>query len=233
MSRKSYGIYCPTSKACEVLEPRWTIQILCEIWDGNTRFNEIRRALPALSPALLSKRLKELEAEGMIERIENKAEGTIDYFRTQKAIDLEPVFDGMAKWAQKYVEADIALSDRDAGMLMWKLRRRVNTEAMPDGRNVVRFHFPDSTGTSDTYWFVAERGAGVDLCFHDPRIEPDLFVECEVGVLSGIYLGRRRLSKEMEEGRIFMTGDTRLRQNFDKWLPYSVYADVDGIAGVG
>lgn len=97
MARRSFGIYCPTSKACQVLEPRWTMQIICELWEGNTRFNEIRRALPALSPGLLSKRLRQLEDAGMIERVENKAQGTVDYFRTQKAIDLEPILDGMAK----------------------------------------------------------------------------------------------------------------------------------------
>lgn len=230
MARKGYGIYCPTSKACEVLEPRWTIQILCELWDGNTRFNEIRRALPGLSPPLLSKRLKELEAEGLVERVENKAQGTVDYFRTEKAIELEPIFDGMAKWAQRHVDAEIALGDRDAGMLMWKLRRRITPEKMLEGRNVVRFHFPDARGKHDTYWIVAERGAGVDLCIHDPKHDPDLFVECGVGVLTGIYMGRRSLSRDIETGDFFMSGDTRLMRNFSKWLPHSVYADVDGIA---
>lgn len=233
MPRRGYGIYCPTSKACEVLEPRWTIQILCELWDGNTRFNEIRRALPALSPGLLSKRLKELETEGLIERIENSALGTVDYFRTQKAVELEPIFDEMARWAQRHVDADIALSDRDAGMLMWKLRRRITTDAMPEGRNVVRFHFPDSTGKHDTYWIVAEHGVGTDLCIHDPRLDPDLYVECEVGVLTGIYMGRRNLTRDIDNGRMFMSGDTRLVRNFNKWLPPSVYANVDGIDVAG
>ena len=225
MKRKGYGIYCPTSKACEVLEPRWTIQILCDICDENTSFNEIRRALPALSPALLSKRLKEMEAEGQNERRENKAQGTVDYFRTQKAIELEPIFDEMARWAQRHVDVEIALGDRDAGMLMWKLRRRIDPSFMPEGRNVLRFHFPDSSGKHDTYWIVAREGAGVDLCNHDPRLDPDLFVECDVGVLTGVYMGRRSLSREVDDGRIFLTGDSRLIHNFQKWLPQSVYAD--------
>lgn len=230
MTRRGYGIYCPTSKACEVLEPRWTIQILCEIWDGHTRFNDIRRALPALSPALLSKRLKEMEARGLVERIENRAQGTVDYFRTQKAIELEVVFDEMARWAQRHVDAEIALADRDAGMLMWKLRRRIDADKMLDGRNVVRFHFPNSTGKSDTYWIVAEPKVGVDLCIDDPRLDPDLYVECEVGVLTGIYLGRRNLARDIDNGRLFLSGDTRLVKNFTKWLPQSVYADDEQIA---
>lgn len=230
MPTKSYGIYCPTSKACQVLEPRWTIQIICELWEGNTRFNEIRRALPALSPALLSKRLKELEASGMIERVENKAQGTVDYFRTQKAIDLEPVLDGMARWAQKYVDAEIALEDRHAGALMWKMRRRINTGEMLEGRNVVRFHFPDAEGCKDTYWIVAKKGGGVDLCNHDPKLEPHLFVESEVAALTGVYLGRRTLSRELDDGRIFLSGDERLARNFLKWLPPSPYATPGHVA---
>ena len=67
MSKKPYGLFCPTSKASEVLEPRWTIQILGELWEGATRFNEIRRGIPNISPSLLSKRLKEMQENGLID----------------------------------------------------------------------------------------------------------------------------------------------------------------------
>jgi DNA-binding HxlR family transcriptional regulator len=69
MPAKPFGLFCPVSKACEVLEPRWTIQILGELWGGATRFNEIRRGIPAISPALLSKRLKEMQENGLLERV--------------------------------------------------------------------------------------------------------------------------------------------------------------------
>jgi DNA-binding HxlR family transcriptional regulator len=208
------------------------MQIICELWEGNTRFNEIRRALPALSPGLLSRRLKELEAAGMIERVENRSEGTVDYFRTQKAIELEPILDGMAKWAQRHVDAEIALEDKHAGALMWKMQRRIKPEEMLKGRNVLRFHFPDAVGSKNTFWVVAEKGRGVELCSHNPRLDPNLFIESNVGVLTGVYLGRRRLSQEIEDGRIFLSGDTRLVRSFQKWLPQSPYADVEGIATV-
>lgn len=62
MPNKSYGLLCPISRACEILEPRWTIQILTELWAGSTRFNDIHRGVGHISRGLLSKRLKELEA---------------------------------------------------------------------------------------------------------------------------------------------------------------------------
>ena len=56
-----YGQFCPVSKATEILCQRWTPLILRELLSGSSRFNEIRRGVPTCSPALVSKRLKELE----------------------------------------------------------------------------------------------------------------------------------------------------------------------------
>ena len=72
---------------------------------------------------------------------------------------------------------------------------------------------------------MALEGLGVNLCNHDPRLDPYLFVECDVGVLTGVYMGRRSLSGEVNDGRIFLTGDSKLIDNFQKWLPPSVCAD--------
>jgi DNA-binding HxlR family transcriptional regulator len=69
---------CALSKACEIIEPRWTLLILNEIWSGYTRFNDIRRAVGNISPGVLSKRLAELEKAGLIERVEDRAKGTVD-----------------------------------------------------------------------------------------------------------------------------------------------------------
>jgi len=65
-------LFCPVKMACEVLSPRWTIHILAEMWWGSLRFNELRRGIPGISPALLSKRLKELQANGLVTRIEHR-----------------------------------------------------------------------------------------------------------------------------------------------------------------
>ena len=67
MAGKSYNLFCPLAMACEAVEPRWTLLILAERWDGSTRFNEIRRGVPGISPTLLSRRLKEMEAQGLID----------------------------------------------------------------------------------------------------------------------------------------------------------------------
>src|SRR6056297_3415825 len=122
MNPKPYGVVCPITHACEILEPRWTIPILSEMWGGSTRFNDIKRGVGSISPTLLARRLKELEANGLIERIEDPATGQVDYVRTQRGIDLEPALDALAKWAQCNIEARAALANCDVSTLMWHMR---------------------------------------------------------------------------------------------------------------
>ncbi len=61
---RSYNQFCPVAMAAEVLCSRWTVVLLRELLAGSTRFNDLRRGLPRMSPALLSQRLKELEETG-------------------------------------------------------------------------------------------------------------------------------------------------------------------------
>ena len=66
MAESSYGQFCPVAMAAEILGARWTLILLSELVVGSTRFNELRRGLPRMSPALLSKRLKELESAKVV-----------------------------------------------------------------------------------------------------------------------------------------------------------------------
>ena len=68
MTIGSYKQFCPVAMAAEVLCTRWTIVLLRELIAGSSRFNELRRGVPRMSPALLSQRLKDLELAGIITR---------------------------------------------------------------------------------------------------------------------------------------------------------------------
>ncbi len=67
-SMKSYGQFCPVAKAAEIFCERWTALILRDLAAGAQRFAELRRGVPLMSPTLLSRRLRQLEAEGILER---------------------------------------------------------------------------------------------------------------------------------------------------------------------
>ncbi|MGI9051999.1 MAG: winged helix-turn-helix transcriptional regulator [Ilumatobacteraceae bacterium] len=67
---RSYGQYCPVAVALDVVGDRWTLLILRELLMGERRFTDLRVALPGLAPNLLTERLRELEAGGLVERRE-------------------------------------------------------------------------------------------------------------------------------------------------------------------
>lgn len=230
MTKRPYGLFCPISLACEVLQPRWTIQILTELWNGSSRFNDIRRGLGNISSALLSKRLRELEASGLVERLENKGTGAIDYFRTEKAIKLEPVMHELAKWAQCNIEAEIALNGRDVSTLMWSLRRMIVRAEFPRRRAVIRFHFRETPPLKQPYfWIVVEPDAELpELCTSDPGRDVDLYIETKVVSLAAIIEGRSTFVREKDKGSLFLSGDPALARSLDRWLRTSAFAGIEG-----
>lgn len=233
MPQKPYGMLCPISHACEMLEPRWTIQILTQMWAGSTRFNDIRRGVGNISTSLLAKRMRELEDVGLIERVEDHGAGTVDYFRTDKAIKLEPALNALAEWAQCNIDADIALRDTDVSSMMWNVRRwKINLRELPSRRVVIRFHFNDDPPLPyPSYWLVAEPGNIIpELCSSDPGFDVDLFVETDAMSLGAILTGRTSIDREIEQGGLFMSGDARLSRTMHRWLRLSAYAAVEGIA---
>lgn len=226
MSSKSYGLFCPLAMASEVIEPRWTLLILNEMWEGATHFNEIRRGVPGISPTLLSKRLREMEVRGLIERLEDPAKGTVDYIRTAKAVELEPALDVLARWAYRHIEAEVALKDLNSDYLMWNIRGTVDASVFPERRTVIRFHFTDIEGQKATNWLIAKPGTAVELCMTDPQFDVDLYVEANSKALASVWMEYSSLRDEMSRDRIFLSGDPRLIKTIDKWFVKHSFATV-------
>src|SRR5438874_11104905 len=99
MTIGSYKQFCPVAMAAEILCTRWTIVVLREMIAGSTRFNELRRGVPRMSPALLSRRLKELESAGIIARAASPSDPAIfEYHLTESGHELGPQVDAFGIW---------------------------------------------------------------------------------------------------------------------------------------
>jgi DNA-binding HxlR family transcriptional regulator len=92
----TYGQYCPVAKAMEVLDERWTLLIVRELVYGSEHFNDLRRGLPKMSPALLSKRLQTLVRAGVVKR--SRVGGRTCYTLTPRGHELKPIIDGLGAW---------------------------------------------------------------------------------------------------------------------------------------
>ena len=143
--------------AAEIICSRWTLLVLRELVMGSTRFNELRRGLPSMSPALLSKRLKELEAAGIVKRSAGEREpGVHEYHLTEAGTELRPIIEAIGVWGHRWVTTEATLKNLDANLLMWDVRRNINTEPMPARRTVIQFIFNDRPPSERNYWLGAE-----------------------------------------------------------------------------
>ena len=227
-TRNGYGQFCPVAMAAEVLCTRWTPLLVRELIAGSTRFNDLRRGVPRMSPALLSKRLGELEQAGIVERF--KGRGVEEYRLTQAGMDLRGVIEGLGLWGQRWVETELSLKNLDPSLLMWDMRRNLNVTPLPPRRCTIQFLYPELSESRQNWWVVIEPSRddaeprGADLCYTDPGFEVDLYVESSLRTMTSIWMGFSTVADELRAGRLLMTGSAVLRESMQRWLGLSPFA---------
>jgi len=92
-------------QAVELVGKRWTGAIVAVLLEGPARFSEIRECVPDLSDRLLSERLKELEGEGIVDRVViDETPPKVQYLLTPKGKALEPAVLSLRSWAQQWLD---------------------------------------------------------------------------------------------------------------------------------
>jgi DNA-binding HxlR family transcriptional regulator len=220
--RGSYGQFCPVSMAAEIVCTRWTALILREFLCGSTRFNDIRRGVPKMSPALLSKRLKELEESGVIASVET-ASGGSEYRLTPMGRELEPLIMGLGQWGQRWIESRLSLRNLDPSLLMWDMRRNIRPEPLAGRRCTIQILYPELGVGDRAWWLVVEEGS-VDLCKIDPGYDVDLLITCSLRSMTSVWMGITTLAEERDAGRLAIDGDRTIARTINRWLGLSGFA---------
>lgn len=220
--RSGYGQFCPVSMAAEVFCSRWTPLIMRELLCGTSRFNDLRRGVPRMSPALLSKRLKELEKAGIVSVSRSKG-GSVEYSLTPAGEDLRDVVVGLGMWGSRWVESQLSLRNLDPTLLMWDMRRNLVPEPLPPRKCTIQFQYPELAPAKQNYWLVVDGGA-VDLCYYDPGFEIDLLVRSPLRTMTAVWMGMARLKQEINSGAIELDGDPAIASAIQQWLGLSPFA---------
>lgn len=228
MTNASYRQFCPVAMASEVLCTRWTMVLLRELIAGSTRFNEMRRGVPRMSPALLSKRLRELEAAGIVERRPGEDSA---YRLTQAGRDLRPVIEAIGMWGQKWVESEPSLENLDPELLMWDMRRNLDPTPLPERQTVIEFIYPELPDATRRWWLIVAPGDAVDLCHVDPGFDVDLFVNVDLRTMTEIWMGLKTVRRAVDDGALSMVGQADMADRMQSWLGLSPFAVQEKLAG--
>jgi DNA-binding HxlR family transcriptional regulator len=222
---KSYGQFCPVAKAAELFCERWTPLIVRDLATGASRFSELHRGVPLMSPTLLSRRLKQLEAEGIIERRRPSNGKTWTYHLTTAGEEFVPLVEALGVWGQRWTRRELAENEIDLGLLLWALERSVNADAFGSKRTVVRLQFTDQPSGKDLWWFVNKDGRS-ELCLDDPGFEPNLYLASTLPDMIHIIRGDILLGEAIATERLEVIGTSNARKQFASWLNVSPLARV-------
>lgn len=219
----NYNQFCPIAKSAEILGERWTILILREILMGGRRFNTLQRGLGDISPALLTKRLKQLEEQNMLIRRKIPGQKGFEYFPTEACEALMPVLFALGEWGIIWAKNTILDQDFDAELLMLYLERSIDRDKIKGQETVIKFRFTDLNEQRD--WWLVVKPDTSEVCLKDPGRDVNVYFNCAVRTLSEIWMGDRSYREAIRNGDLMMDGDPVLLRNVSAWLRPGIFAD--------
>jgi DNA-binding HxlR family transcriptional regulator len=217
-----YGQFCPVAKAMELLDERWTMLVVRELLLGSRHFNDLRRGVPKMSPALLSKRLKSLTRAGVVERAD--VDGRTAYTLTPAGQELVGVVDALATWGTRWI-GDLGETDLDPHLLMWDIHRTIPIDSWPRSRTTVAFHLDGVAPKASRWWLVVADGE-VDVCDFDPGYDVAGTVQTSLRTLTRIWRGDVGWSHALLDGTAAVSGPAEVRRAIPSWIGQGTKAAV-------
>ena len=210
----SYGQFCPVAKAMEVLDERWTLLVIRELLAGSSHFNELRRGVPKMSPALLSKRLRSLQRAGLVDR--RSEGGRVSYELTEAGKALQDVVVALGAWGTRWI-GDLGEDDYAPHLLFWDMQRTVPVPVWPRERTVVAFEFDDVAAKAARWWLVVN-GDQVEACDFDPGYDVAARVQTHLTSLVRIWRGELTWPDALATSSVTIDAPSRVRAQIPGWI---------------
>ncbi|WP_417317229.1 winged helix-turn-helix transcriptional regulator [Emcibacter sp.] len=216
-----YGQFCPIAKALDILGERWTLLILRELIVGGRRFNELQRGLGMISPALLTKRLTELEKHGLVAKRRIPGQRGYEYFPTSCAEALQPTLFSLGEWGMQWAKENLVEEDFDVDLLMLYLQRSIDYTQLVGRETVIRFEFTDLK--QHPLWWLVVNDDRTEVCVKDPGRDVDIFFQTKLRTMCEVWLGHDTYRRALKDEDLSIVGPTSLTRNVTSWLRCSPY----------
>ena len=198
--------------------------------DGDDKGVSAAPPAPDAARALLARRLRELEAAGIVKRDAARGKG-VRYELTEAGREFRSVLEPLGVWGQRWGQR-AERRNLDPEFLMWNMRRRIALDALPAPRVVVELNFrgvPAEHRGYRVFWLVLT-SAEADLCVKDPGFEVDLYVDARIDAMVHVWLGDTTWRSAVRDGSVRIAGTRELVKAFPSWLLLSRFANVPRVA---
>jgi len=220
-----YGEACPISMATSVLCERWTLQIIRELLFGATRYSEIQKFLPNISPSLLRNRLRFLEDQGVIVRSTAGGAGRPEYHLTPAGRALAPVLTEMGKWGMRWAREGMTDKQNTAAGLLRDLAGAINLDELPGGDLVIQITLTDVEGSPKQ--FINIQGGSVQACDQDLGFDVTVYITSSLSTMTRIWYGELPVQKAVEQGEMTVVAPPVYVRSLRRWLGISTFTTED------
>jgi hypothetical protein len=177
-----------------------------------------------MSSSLLTKRLRQLERAGIVERRPRPVGKGTEYHLTPAGEELGPVVAQMGIWSERWLRRPIFEETPDTGLLMWWMRGTVQSGALPARRTVIHFRFRGAPEKLRHFWLVLPEA---DLCLSDPGFGVDITVRSDPKTLTAVWMGDLGVAAALASRGIELEGPKALVRSFPKWFGLHPFAAVE------
>jgi DNA-binding HxlR family transcriptional regulator len=199
MDRRTYGDPCGVARALDAVGERWALLVVRELLLGPKRFTDLHRGLGGASQNVLSQRLRELEAAGIVRRRRlGPPAATSVYELTEQGSELEPVLVALGGWGRH--RAMTAEGELSIDALVLALKTTFDPAAAGDLQTSVDLR------VDDDQLEVAVSGGRLSVTRASAK-DPDATLRTDVPTLRELAFRKRRLDDAAAAGAVAIEGD--------------------------
>jgi DNA-binding HxlR family transcriptional regulator len=188
---KGYHQYCPVAHALDQVGDRWELLIVRELMLGQRRYTDLADALPGIGSNVLTTRLRELEAAGIVRKTKLPPPFAVSVYElTDYGRELDDVLRALARWGARTLGAPAP----DDCWSMYAVHVRFRPEAAVDGTYEIRFVDGETISLQVT--------DGELVAMKHPADDPTLVVEAPPEELHALISGAVSAGAAVGDGRV-------------------------------
>ena len=220
-----YNEACPISMAASVICEKWTLQIVREMFFGSTRYSEIQKYIPNISPSLLRSRLRFLEDNGVIVRKRSASGNRYEYHLTPAGKSLAPVLTEMGKWGFRWASHHMTDKQNTVSGLVRDFASRIDVDELPSCNVVIEMQLAD--GGDSATGFIHVQGGTASTCDTRLGFDTDVLIRSTIKAMTRIWYGELDMNAAIESGQMKVVAAPAFSRRISRWLRISSFTTDD------
>lgn len=216
-----YEESCPISMASSILCERWTLQIIRELFLGSTKYTEILKYIPNVSPSLLKTRLTSLEEQHIILRKRRGTSNRYEYFLTPAGKAIGPLLTEMGKWGIKWASGGMTDKQNTVEGILRDFSGAIDVSQLPGCDVIIQLSFTDNEEPSKHY--INIQRDEVHVCSQDMGLDVDIYITTTIQIMTKIWYGELSFNRAIENKSFLFVAESIYRDTLNDWFKISSF----------